>query len=65
MVIATNTDRRLMTIKKVSLATGISKSFLYRLLQKRELRRYKVHELTCISMSELEELMTPKEAVAK
>lgn len=49
-------DKRLVTVKKAVAATGISRASFYRMMKRGELRRYKVHEILCVSMAELEVL---------
>lgn len=47
-------DLRLVTVKRACAQTGISRATFYRMMKRGELRRYKVREILCLSMDELE-----------
>lgn len=52
----------LVTLKKASELTGVSVSFFKQLLREQNLKRYKVHSATYISLTEFEKLAQPVEA---
>ena len=49
----------LRTVKKASLETGASQSFLKQLLREEKLTRYKVNSATYVSLVEFEKIATP------
>jgi excisionase family DNA binding protein len=53
-------DKRLMTVKKASQTTGLSRWMFYRLLKEGKLTKYYVHTAVCISLAEFEQIAASK-----
>lgn len=51
-----NVDLKLMTVKKASEISGLSQSFLRKLLQQRKLKRYKINSATLLNFKEIEKI---------
>lgn len=53
-------DKRLRTIKRASAETGVSQSFLRKLLQQGKLTTYRIHSAVYVSLLEFEMLAKPE-----